>query len=465
MRLIIYDTETTGLSAAYDQIVQFAAILTDENLNELDRYAVRCRLLPHIVPSPRALVVNRVTPGRLTDEKLPSHYEAMSQIRAKLMGWSPAIFLGYNSIEFDEKFLRQAFFRTLHPLFLTNTNGNARGDLMRAAYAASVYGENKLKVPLERNGRPTFKLGQVAQANGYASKVQHEAMADVEATLFLARHIKSNLPQLWEEMLRWTSKDAVVRFISGEEKVSFTEFFFGKSYTWLVTYCGQNPGRDSRLAVFDLQFAPQNYINLSVAELIDRMNSNKKVIRELRANAQPILMPGDAAPGSVAGKSIGEAELQQRIKFIRNNREFQARIGEALAGRRPQQPPSPHVEERIFEVFPRADDELLMRRFHNTDWQNRVELIKELKDPRVREMAQRLVFTERPDILPTSDREHLEAWLSDRILAADPNVPWMTVPKALQEANDLLANASKEEAALLRDVKNFLGELTDRYTA
>src|ERR1039458_127027 len=138
MRLIIYDTETTGLSPAYDQIVQFAAILNDENLKALDRYEVRCRLLPHIVPSPRALVVNRVRPGMLTDKNLPSHYEAMSQIRAKLMGWSPAIFLGYNSIEFDEKFLRQAFFRTLHPLFLTNTNGNARGDLMRGAYAASV---------------------------------------------------------------------------------------------------------------------------------------------------------------------------------------------------------------------------------------------------------------------------------------------------------------------------------------
>ena len=148
MKFVIYDTETTGSSTAYDQILQFASVLTDSDLNELDNFAVRCRLLPHVVPSPAALVVNRVTPAMLTDEKLPSHYEALRQIRAKLIEWSPAVFLGYNSIEFDEKLLRQTFFQTLHPLFLTNTNGNARGDVMRLVYAASIYGGNTIKVPL-----------------------------------------------------------------------------------------------------------------------------------------------------------------------------------------------------------------------------------------------------------------------------------------------------------------------------
>ena len=190
MKFVIYDTETTGLSTAYDQILQFGAVLTDGDLNELDHFTVRCRLLPHVVPSPAALVVNRVPPAMLTDENLPSHYEALRQIRVKLIEWSPAVFLGYNSIEFDEKLLRETFFQTLHPLFLTNTNGNARGDLMRVFYAASVYGGNTMKVPLEKNGRPIYKLDQVAPANGYVPQVQHEAMADVEATLFLARHIK-----------------------------------------------------------------------------------------------------------------------------------------------------------------------------------------------------------------------------------------------------------------------------------
>ncbi len=115
MAFIFYDTETTGLETAFDQILQFAAIKTDNDLNELDRFDIRCRLMPHMVPSPGALRVTGVTPAMLTNPNLPSHYEATCQIRAKLIEWSPAVFIGNNSIAFDEELLRQALFQTLHP--------------------------------------------------------------------------------------------------------------------------------------------------------------------------------------------------------------------------------------------------------------------------------------------------------------------------------------------------------------
>ena len=55
MPYVFYDTETTGTETAFDQILQFAAIKTDDDFNELDRINVRCRLLPHIIPAPGAL--------------------------------------------------------------------------------------------------------------------------------------------------------------------------------------------------------------------------------------------------------------------------------------------------------------------------------------------------------------------------------------------------------------------------
>jgi exodeoxyribonuclease-1 len=87
--------------------------------------------LPHIVPSPKAVQVTGITPAMLIDPNLPSHYEAICQIREKLVAWSPAVFMGYNSIKFDEDLLRHAFFQTLHPAYLTNTGGSARADVMR----------------------------------------------------------------------------------------------------------------------------------------------------------------------------------------------------------------------------------------------------------------------------------------------------------------------------------------------
>jgi exodeoxyribonuclease-1 len=155
---VFYDTETTGILTAFDQILQFGAIGTDEEFNELDRLDVRCRLMP--------LEVTGVTPEMLINPALPSHYEAMRKIHAALAAWSPAIFIGFNSISFDEPLLRQAFYQTLQPIYLTNTGGNARADVLRMVHAASVYAPNTLSVPIGDNGRQIFRLDQLSPANG-----------------------------------------------------------------------------------------------------------------------------------------------------------------------------------------------------------------------------------------------------------------------------------------------------------
>ncbi len=169
MSYIFYDTETTGIRTSFDQILQFAAIKTDTDLRILDTFNVRCRLLPHVVPSPGALLVTGVTVADITSAPL-SHFEMMRQVRAKMGEWSRdgAVFIGWNSMRFDETLLRQAFYQTLLPVYQTNTNGNGRADLMRIIQVVSCCAPNVLAVPLRADGKATFKLGLVAEANGIA---------------------------------------------------------------------------------------------------------------------------------------------------------------------------------------------------------------------------------------------------------------------------------------------------------
>jgi exodeoxyribonuclease I len=94
MGFVFYDTETTGTDTAFDQILQFAAIHTDFELNELERFEIRCRLLPHIVPAPGAMHVTKVSAARLFDPSLRSHYGMTCRIRDQLLAWSPALFMG-----------------------------------------------------------------------------------------------------------------------------------------------------------------------------------------------------------------------------------------------------------------------------------------------------------------------------------------------------------------------------------
>lgn len=114
----------------------------------------------------------------------------MLRIAEKLREWSPAIFIGYNTLAFDEPLLRQAFYQTLQPICLTNTNGNHRADLLRIAQATAALAPNALAVPISVKGKPILRLDTLAPANGFAHQNAHDALADVEAAIHMAQLIR-----------------------------------------------------------------------------------------------------------------------------------------------------------------------------------------------------------------------------------------------------------------------------------
>ena len=456
MPYVFYDTETTGTATAFDQILQFAAIRTDDDLHELERFNIRCRLLPHIIPSPIALRVTHVTPAMLTDSALPSHYAMIRKIRDTLLAWSPATFIGFNSMSFDENLLRQALFQTLHPAYLTNTNGNARSDVLRVAHAASAYTPDALVVPTDDHGRQVFRLDRLALANGHHHDGAHEAMADVVATMYVARLIRNRAPDIWKAMDRAATKNAVKKYVATESVFSLTESYYGCAYSWLVTPCGQNPRDAGQLAVFDLSFDPDDYRFLSAENLVAVLNASPKAIRSIRANRQPIMMPADAAPDSTKALQIPPGERRRRVEVIQGDPEFQARVGQAQALRVADKDPPAHVEQRIYDGFPNAADEVRMKQFHQVDWGSRPALAAQIEDPRLGEFARRLIYFERPEMLSQEQSSKLSAWMANRVLTEDESVPWMTVRKALRETDALLQDARGEAAHLLSEVKDFL---------
>ena len=112
---MFYDAETTGRETFYDQILQFAAISADPDLNEPNRFEIRCRIQPYILASPCALIVTGMTLDRVLDVSLPTHFEMASAIH--LTEWSPAVFAGCKTLEFDEDLFRQTFYQSLLPAY------------------------------------------------------------------------------------------------------------------------------------------------------------------------------------------------------------------------------------------------------------------------------------------------------------------------------------------------------------
>ena len=134
---VFYDFETSSSNKFWGQIIQIGAVLTNDNLEELDRFDARCRLNPGIIPEAMALIVNKTSPKMLKNSNL-SHYQMIRSFVETLQRWGKATYIGFNSIEFDEEFLRSTLFQTLEYPYITSTNGNTRGDVLSLARAANL---------------------------------------------------------------------------------------------------------------------------------------------------------------------------------------------------------------------------------------------------------------------------------------------------------------------------------------
>lgn len=456
MSLVFYDTETTGTETYFDQILQFAAIRTDHELNEIERFEIRCQLMPHVVPAPGAMRITGVKASQLTDPNTPSHYEMIRIIREKLLSWSPALFIGWNTIEFDEDLVRQALYKTLHPPYLTNTDGNTRSDALRIAQACSLIAPNSLVFPINEKGKKTFKLDRLAPANGFNHANAHDALADVEATIFICRKIMDTAPEIWSSFMRFSTKSSVADFVSEEEIYGFCEFYYGKPYAWMVTTLGQNSQINSEWYVYDLSVSPESLINLSGAALAKRLEQSPKPIRKLKSNTAPIIFSTDEGipVSSCSGLSI--EELERRAAFIKSNEQFKKNLVTEYEQLKEEYPVSVHVEKQIYNGFFDRSDERLLEKFHAVDWAERYAIIEKLQDLRLKALGLRLIYLERPDLLDAVTKQQQEEEAARRLLGLEPETTWLTLPQALKELDEMLAAASEAEMNLLKEHRVYL---------
>ena len=98
MNYLFYDLETTGLCESFDQVVRFAAITTNEHLEELNRHEISIKLRPDVVPSPYALIVTRLGINDIMSGL--SEYDAFMKIH-QLFNTPNQINLGCNCLIFD----------------------------------------------------------------------------------------------------------------------------------------------------------------------------------------------------------------------------------------------------------------------------------------------------------------------------------------------------------------------------
>lgn len=462
MGFVFYDTETTGIDTSFDQILQFAAVKTDADLKILERFEIRSRLLPFVVPAPGALRVTKMTIDRLHDPETPSHYDMVRAIRSKLGVWSPAVFLGYNSLRFDEELMRQAFYQTLHNPYLTNRDGNCRGDVLSLVQAASEFTPNCLSVPNAANGKITFKLDHLAPANGFTHDNAHDALSDVEATIHMCRLIRDGASDLWNRFLRFTQKAAATEFLEEGDPFLLTEFYFNRPKHMPVLRIGRDIQQPNVSVCFDLSNDLKLFRNLTDEQLQKRIitppKGLAKPLRQIKANAAPTMTPLDEVPDHLLG-DMNHSDIDERASDLGADEALKSRLLAAYEATKTQYEPNAHVEKQIYEGFADSADDDLMTKFHATPWQNRHELVNLFQNAKFGFLAKRLIFAHNPNCLPPACRQEMIVHINSRIAAPDnTEVEWTTLSKALGECEKLLVDVKFEDREILEGYRKYLIE-------
>jgi exodeoxyribonuclease-1 len=199
---LFYDIETSGLNKAFDQVLQFAAIRTDRQLNEIDRSTIKVQLRPDVIPSPSAIITNRMSIEDLTTGLC--EFEAIQKIH-QLMNQPDTISLGYNTLGFDDEFLRFSFHRNLLPAYTHQYRlGCGRMDLLPMAVIFWLYRRKVITWP-QINAKPSLKLEHLREVNQLSAGPSHDAAADVKATIELARKFFVD-KQMWAYLLGYFEK-------------------------------------------------------------------------------------------------------------------------------------------------------------------------------------------------------------------------------------------------------------------
>jgi exodeoxyribonuclease-1 len=193
-----HDYETFGANPHSDRPAQFAAQRTDADLNPIGEPLVwYCAPADDVLPHPIACLITGITPQKARREGLVET-EFAQRIYDEMMrpGTCSA---GFNSIRFDDAFTRNLFYRNLRdPYEREYRHGNTRWDVIDLARMCYALRPEGIAWPLHYSGKPSFRLEDLSGENNIPHEGAHDALADVGATMGLARLISSVQPRLFK---------------------------------------------------------------------------------------------------------------------------------------------------------------------------------------------------------------------------------------------------------------------------
>ena len=424
-----YDLETFGLNPGWDRIAQFAGIRTNVAFEPIGRPLVLyCRITPDYVPNPGSCLVTGIVPQD-TIEKGSREFEFVSRIYEEL-SQPETCTLGYNNLRFDDEFIRNTLYRNFFDPYLREYDrGNSRWDAIDLTRAVHDLRPGDIVWPENEEGKPSFKLEELAEANRITHDRAHDALSDVYATIGLMKLIREKQPKLFKCVYNGRGKEAVRSHIDlhGKKPFLYTSSLYTSEFgcTALVAPLAPDPHNDRKIFVYDLRQDPEFLLKTPVEELQRIIfTPNKDLpedtppvpIQSLRTNRCPVISPQSILDDTIAKRlGIDVRECKRNYDKLMAEPSLTQKITKIYGTKLPAAPDDVDLQLYTGGFFSNHDMEIF-KSIRESAPEHLVHAEYMFEDPRAKEMLWRFLGRNYPHDLPPAVLERWKSYCAGRLL-------------------------------------------------
>ena len=474
-KYIFYDLETTGrgkkespnafgTTPKWEQILQIAAIVTDENFQPTNQNINEfCRPRTSIISQPGALLTTQKGIREALNAKLSS-YELIKKINSTFDEWKndnfDPIFIGHNIIEFDESVLEYNLFNNLFFPYITRKN---RGDTLSLARALYALSPSSINTPLTARGNPSFKLDKLAELNNLPVEFAHDAFSDVKTSIALTKFVHDMDQDNWKQLEMTMNKEKAIEYVNTNKGFCYMTSFAGKIKLQALSMVCESQ-YSGWFHTIDLAHDPDPLLEANVEEFKKLI---KKKNRYVICNQHPILLSGKIATNYEPYNELGAEKLNERAKKVFKNKFLADKFKHMEIDRQIEKQDEasqdnifPESKANMFTKFGQGDT---FREFHEKNtWAEKYQVALTIRDERASFILKRLIYDESPSTLSDEDFKYVHRELHDR-LVINQERPFTTIPEAMMQTDTELVNLEKgdddlkeEKLKILNDYNTYL---------
>lgn len=330
-----YDLETSGFNPRSARIMQFAGQRTDlelrpvgEPVNEL------IKMTDDILPDPDAVFITGITPQQtLADGFTEAEFLRKFENEIATPG---TIFMGFNSIRFDDEFMRSLHYRNFYdPYEWQWQDGRGKWDLLDVVRMTRALRPDGIQWPFDIHGKPTNRLELLTGLNKLSHEAAHDALSDVVATIEVARLIRNKQGKLFDYLFSMREKKAVAELVEKGDPFVYTSGRYSSDHektTVAVSVCA-HPKRSGCVFVYDLRHDPAEYKNLTPEQLAEKWRWKKDSdeprlpVKRLQYNHCPAVAPmGVLDEASQARLKLDLGTIKRHLATLRSVKDFEERL-------------------------------------------------------------------------------------------------------------------------------------------